>query len=154
MEIEEIKTLLSGLNIHDSINILSEKDIINGIINVLDHNYKVMKIDENIYCVARISDNKEKKTERIDSAISKLTSFNSVNVDGDVAYIRSLVSMFNRRNNDFVKVRKNGNKAELYRNRVMFKNPITLNEMNAIKAELHEMLFPLYDVADNSNELI
>ncbi len=145
MDIYEIRTLLAALEIHDSVNIVTDRNTITDILSDSYHNYKVMKIENDLYCVVRLSDRKEKKCEKLENNIKKLTAFNSVKVDGDVAYIRSLVSKYNKANNDNIKVRKTSNKAQLYRNSISFNGPLTMHQMNAIKSELHELLFPLFD---------
>lgn len=145
MEIEKIKTLLNGLNVNDSISILSDKSYINGVINVLDHNFKVMTISKGIYSVARIADTKHKKTIDLLKSIDKLNYFNTIPIDGDIAYIRSLVSKYNLTNGTKIKVRKQDQNAVIYKNVREIEKPITRIEMNEIKSDLNEILFQLFD---------
>ena len=154
MEIEKIKTLLNSLKVNESISILAEKSDINGVVNVLDNNYKVMTISKGVYSVARVADSIQKKTIDVSKSIDKLTYFNTVQVAGDIAYIRSLVSQYNLANGAKIKVKKENEKAVIYKNVREIEGPLTRFEMNNIKAELHDLLFPFFDGVNLGDDVI
>ena len=145
MKKTEINEIVQSLKINESISINSTRESIKEIIEFSNKRFKIMKVDAEIFVVARLADVEPKKTDYLSDKIENLKYFNEVSVKGDPNYIRVLVNKHNKSNNDCIRVSKQSNKIVLFRDVRNIKGPLNKAQLNEIKAEFHGYLFKRYE---------
>lgn len=142
---------IQKLNIGESINLTGPIPQIRQTCTRLENKYKVVKINEDVCLVVRVEPDTKGLKELVITSIENMDPFENVKINGNIGYIRTIVSQFNKANKRIVKVSKQGNLAILNED-IMERESITQDEFNAIEIfsteRLGVLLSMVVDVMD------
>ena len=109
---QQLETI-KGLEIGESISISASRRDVEHELKSLDGFFDVVYADKTFSVVVRLSSEKQSIVKRVTAEIESLTIFQEKEIEGDLGYIRSLVSKFNTKNGRNVKVVKRGSKHKI-----------------------------------------
>lgn len=130
--------LLKSLEINQSISIDSPRYEVEPILEDLDGFFDIIYSDKAMCVVLRMAHEKKSIAQRVVDEINSLTIFQEKEVQGNLGYIRSIVSAFNKENDRSVKVIKRKN-AIFITEDFMNRESITLDEFRALEVRLSEI---------------
>lgn len=101
--------------------------------------FRVIKESNNTCIVIRIDENDVSLRQQIINAIESLGVFDSARIEGEIQYIRSIVSRYNNEHGRAIKVNKIHGVATLSEN-VMARKKITPDEFDQIRIDFENKL--------------
>lgn len=142
---------IQDLKIGESIKFTGHIPQIRQTCTRLENKYKVVKINNETCLVVRVEPDTKGLKELVVTSIQNMDPFENVKINGNIGYIRTIVSQFNKANNRIVKVSKQGNLAVLNED-IMERESITQGEFDAIEIfsteRLATLLSMVVDVMD------
>ena len=134
-----MKTEIEQLKINQSIKLNASSDEVRPITRNCRGRFRVIKESLKTCIVIRIDENDISLRKQTIDAIESMGVFDAKRIDGDIQYIRSIVSRYNHENGREVKVNKINGVATLSEN-VMARKKITTDEFNEIKEDFEQKL--------------
>jgi len=116
MDNKKIKILIESLSIGDSISFeTTNRKNLTEMTESIFGNFVINKVSETIYSVLRIDESIRKASEKVLAEIPKLNFFNRLELKVSPSYVRAIISKYNKKNNDSIKVKKHIDGSIIYR---------------------------------------
>lgn len=144
---EEIEILEIGQSIKMNGNIPKIRQICTR----LDNKYKVVKINDQTCLVVRVEPDTKGLKETTLTAIDNMKPFDEIVVRGNIAYIRTIVSAYNKEHSTFIKVSKRGLTAVLNED-ILDRKSITEEEYSDIELDFENQLMLIKEKVVNVME--
>lgn len=133
MKKEQIKLL----NVSETVVFrTSNVDELKEIIKDLDGNFIINKVSNELTSVLRIDDSIVSGSTKILSKLKGLTWFNRIELKYSLPYVRTLISKYNKDNDDCIKVSKVADKVIIFR--LFDVDDLTTEELADCMAELKQ----------------
>jgi len=134
-----MKTEIEQLSIGKSRKFHAAADEVRPITRNCRGRFRVIKESNATCIVIRIDENDISLRKEVMTAIETLGVFDSARIDGDIQYIRSIVSRYNKEHGRAIKVNKIHGMATLSEN-VMARKEITADEFEQIRIDFENKL--------------
>lgn len=134
-----MKKEIEQLNVGQSRKFHHPADVVRPVAKKCNGRFRVIKESNNTCIVICIDESEISLRKQITNAIESLGVFDSARINGDVQYIRSIVSRYNAKHGRAVKVNKIHGVATLSEN-VMARRQITPDEFEQIRMDFENKL--------------
>lgn len=133
---------ITQLQVGESVKLTGDIAKIRQVCTRLEHKYKVVKINVDTCLVVRVDIDIKGLKQTILDGIDSMKAFQEIPVRGNIGYIRTIVSAFNKESDRAVKVSKRGNDAVLTED-IMERSGITQSEYDIIASDFESKLLIL-----------
>jgi len=136
---ETMKTQIENIKIGHSIVLDNAADEVRPITRTCRGRFRVIKSSSHSCVVIRIDENDISLRKTITDAMESLGVFDSARINGEIQYIRSVVSRYNNEHDRAFKVNKINGVATLSEN-IMARKKITPDEFDQIEMDFNKKL--------------